>query len=219
MGFQVALGLILADLVVIAMHIVQWATHFAPRGFSLGDDRGFGERFQYAKLLALVALLALLHRRQQWPIHAALVLVFGYLLVDDALMIHERLGEHLAERYALSPAFGLRAVDFGELIVSAVAGSVLLAQLGLAYWFGGSEERVVGRNFIGLLLLLAFCGVGFDMLHIMLRAFDSTMEILEDGGEMIAVSLMVAYAASLHHGGSTNVEERHREWAATEVGA
>jgi len=195
----VGLGLVAADSVLIALHIVQWISPFADRGFFLGDDRGMGEAFQYAKFLVLIAILYVVYRWRRAPIYASLILLFGYLTVDDALLFHEQAGEWLAYRLGIPWAFGLRDVDFGELLYISLAGAFLLGQFGLSYLASPAEERVHGRGFFALLLLLGVCGVGFDALHSFGNAsgFGPLLEILEDGGEMIAVSLMVAHATSL----------------------
>lgn len=97
----------------------------------------------------------------------------------------------------MAPAYGLRAKDFGELAVSAIAGVVLLGLIALCYW--RSEDgpaRSLTRALLPWLCLLVFSGVVLDMVLRQIRAWHrSELEvligrILEDGGEMVAASLL-----------------------------
>ena len=119
-----------------------------------------------------------------------------HLLIDDSQQIHETYGLAIADAFGFQPAFGLRALDFGELVVTALAAGPLLGAIGLAYLFAPrSEERVFTHTMIALLIVLAFFGVGVDMLDIMAPWpwLASTLGIVEDGGEMIVATVMVAY--------------------------
>jgi len=212
---RVAIGLLAADAVMIVLHVIQWISPIADRGFSLGDDRGIAEALQYAKLFALVGILASVYRSRREPIFASLLFLFGYLLADDALILHEKAGALLAARLGLAPAFGLRSIDFGEMLYAVSVGILLLGQFAVAYRATAPSARKDGRVFFVLILLLGCCGVGFDALHSL--ALDTPLgpllEMFEDGGEMIVVSLMVAYATSLLPAGSNLVRRGRREVA------
>jgi phosphoglycerate dehydrogenase-like enzyme len=89
------------------------------------------------------------------------------------------------------------------LLVTGVAASVLLGVIAVAYLSTRSEDlRAVTHGLIALLLLLAVFGVGVDMLDIALpwERIRKILTVVEDGGEMIVASMMVAYALnwSLH---------------------
>lgn len=165
--------------------------------FHIGHDRGYAERFQYVKEASLVLLflsLAFVSGSRGYVVWA---LVFGYLLVDDMLQIHETLGELAATSLELSAIAGLRPEDIGQLIVSAVAGIVLLSPLLLYYAKDKGDFRIDTRCLLLLILALAFFGVLLDAVHIVVDTdwLDAVLAIVEDGGEMIVMSAMLAYAS------------------------
>jgi hypothetical protein len=127
--------LVAADLVLIGVHVVHVFTPYLRNPLnSLEQDRGYAEYFQYTKLYWLILLSAALAVRRRALIYLAWLAVFGYLLVDDAFSVHEQSGAALANSLELTPALGLRAADFGELLVMAIAASAMAALLALGYW-------------------------------------------------------------------------------------
>jgi len=190
----VVLGLLLAtDLAFVVVHIVDTQTGYISNPLnSLARDRGYAEFFQYTKLYWLVLLTGLLALRERVPVHAGWLVVFAYVLADDAFSLHERGGTHVAATLGLRPVLGLRAQALGELVIMAVAGSATLGLLALGYWRSDRPGRVFTHGLARLLMALAFFAVGVDAIHEAVRRTfaDAVFEVLEDGGEMIVVSLM-----------------------------
>ena len=58
---------------------------------------------------------------------------FGFLMLDDALQLHERIGLWLGRRLGLPAVGGLRPDDFGEILVAGTVGASLLLVLVLAW--------------------------------------------------------------------------------------
>jgi hypothetical protein len=190
--------LLVGDLVYIAVHLVWTETRLLNSPLAALDvDRGYAEFFQYMKLLWTVLLLGLLSlRTRRWG-YLAWALLFAYLLVDDSFSLHENIGRLLASRLSLGDAFGLRAIDLGELLVSAMAGGVVAVGIGWAYWRGGAEFRRSSRHLLVLLLAIVFFGVVVDMVHIAIGPegwLDNALVILEDGGELVVTSFIAWYA-------------------------
>lgn len=159
-------------------------------------DSGFGEQWQYVKWLAISAMCAIMSVRCRSAIHLIWTAIFLYLLIDDSLQLHEELGRHFAGMLSFKYAFGLRAQDYGELIVTLLAAVPLMGLLGVFYL---REKKAKPRNFtldmLTLLIALGVFGVGFDMLHIMIKwpVVRPILNLVEDGGEMVIASLMIAY--------------------------
>lgn len=87
----------------------------APR-FRVDVDWSYGEGFGYLKLLLVIGLL--FHLRRRYGLSAVVwSLVFGYVLLDDAFTVHEHYGALLTGWLTLTPGYGLRAQDVGELLV------------------------------------------------------------------------------------------------------
>lgn len=191
--------LLVGDAAFVALHILNH--FFLPAGkssfFYLGHDRGVAEFYQYIKYIWVVLLLTLLAYRSRQYSFLFWCPVFIYLLIDDAVGVHESVGAAIAHRLEMEPLFGLRLQDYGELLVSAGAGFIVLTPVVLAMIKGTPQFRKASLDFICLIGLLAFFGVFVDMLHIALpveRVGKFVLGIIEDGGEMISGSLLVAYA-------------------------
>lgn len=120
---------------------------------------------------------------------------FFYLLVDDALAIHEKVGRLLARHWGFTPPFGIRLQDVGELVVSAGVG------LGLASLILLSLHKS-NKSFKNFSLFLTFSFVGLIFFGVVVDTLNGGTEpgsslkailvIIEDGGEMIVASIMLA---------------------------
>ena len=129
------LGLLLgADCVFMAITAVYQFTDLISFDFySIDTDRGYGEVFQYIKEFWIILLLFLLYLRNRQWIYLIWCFLFGYLLMDDFFMIHENMGELAADFFHFLPHWGLRAKDFGELLVSCFFGFPLLLIISVIY--------------------------------------------------------------------------------------
>jgi hypothetical protein len=130
--------------------------------------------------------------------------VFGVVLLDDAMEIHEDLGKHLVGVLDLRPMLGVRSRDVGEVITWAMMGVIVLPFVLAGFAF---SKRTHVANGLALLIpfgaLVFFAVVVDQAFHIYRDLFfgaDIILATLEDGGEMIAVSLECALAAVLVKG-------------------
>jgi hypothetical protein len=195
---------LLVDIVLIALH---GGHHYLgiPRGdlFSIEWELGYGEIFQYIKEFWIVSLLALRSlgsgrfRLAVQGLNLAWGLLFLYLLADDSLRIHETLGGMLAQELGLSTWLGEKAQDLGELSVSAIAALVLFGLIAWAYRHSSKADRQISMHLSRLLAGLVLCGVVVDTIHSLIPGSLATWAILEDGGEMIVMSLMISYVFQL----------------------
>lgn len=193
---------LLTDLLLVALHLYAAARGNTTREFYVDADRSFGEFIQYTKFLWLTVLVALAAwTRGAWQL-ATWAPLFLYFLIDDALLIHERAGHHLATELGFGPALGLRPADFGEHLVSAGVGLVVLAPIVVGYARADAHVRRDFHVFAILLAVLLFFALVVDSAHVVViddpRVGD-WMGFLEDGGEMLATSGLVvaAYVAGL----------------------
>jgi hypothetical protein len=195
--------LIAADMAFVIAHLVhRHSPLLASNLYSLGQDGGYAEMFQYLKTYWIVIMLGALWSRTRERVYLAWMLLYAYLLCDDALQIHERGGGIIARSWSYQDALGLRAQDFGELTVSAVAGLALLALIAMLYSRGTREARNVSKDLALLLAILVFFGIFVDMLHIMApgRYLKDALAVIEDGGELFAVSAACWYVFRLLEG-------------------
>ena len=124
--------------------------------------------------------------------YLAWALVFTYLLVDDSMQAHERIGAWFADTLALPEVGSLRPVDIGELITSAIAGLVLLSFLTVSYLRASIDARHFARMLAMGIAGLVFFGIVLDMIHFEKGyLLDKAMGAIEDGGEMIVMSAIL----------------------------
>ena len=190
-----------ADIAFVLAHYLLTTGVLDDALFSLELDRGYAEFFQYAKVLSIAITLLAVTARSRVVGYCVWALLFFYLLLDDAFQIHEDFGGYLASTLEFAPALGLRAQDFGELAVSMIAAVVFLSLLALFYISESGGFRKASRHLLLLLLALAFFGIFVDLLHVAVKMgwrITWLFGVIEDGGEMVAVSLMAAYVFLLN---------------------
>lgn len=195
--------LLVADIGFVWAHL-RWAAD--DWYWDLGADTAYPEVFQYVQWgIASLLLFALAWKRRA-AIYVAWAALFFFLLLDDAESFHERAGRWLAKTLDLKAFeaiyqrhfeyFMLYAQDFGELVYGLLLATIVVGALFLA-WPGrqAKRERTVTKWLVGWLVLFAVFAVGFDMLHVMAwEIYPPAIELvamIEDGGEMLCVSLLV----------------------------
>ena len=205
---KLLLRLLLIDFIFIIIHITVCLVYYLGYIEDFGEynflvltqDESYAEMFQYLKYIAFIVMTIYLISIEKSYAYISWVLLFLFFLLDDSLSLHELAGELLAEKYNFEPKFGLRAVDFGELGFVAVMGSIILFTMGIAYFRGGDSFKKRTHRLLFLLAFLVLFGVGFDMLHEMLGEnliVGFVIGLIEDGGEMLIVTLMVCYIYQL----------------------
>jgi hypothetical protein len=189
--------LLLADSIFILLHIGYSAGLITSPLFSIAEDLGYAEVYQYIKEYWIVLLLLILAIGRGRMIYLFWSLLFAYLLFDDSLQIHERLGLYLADALQLPPMWQLRAQDLGELAVAMVFGAFLFGLIGIAYRYGDRIAKQTSKHLFLLVVLVAFFGVLVDMLHSATRWAEPLWLLLEDGGEMVGMSVIAWYVFQL----------------------
>lgn len=194
---KLLLLLLIADLVFVLLHSFRLMDLIWNPLFSIEKDRSYGEMYQYIKELWIVVLLFILTIQRSRVIYFAWSLLFLYLLFDDSLQIHEQGGRYLADYLGLQPMFNLGAKDFGEIIVSMFFGLFLFTFIGIAYLFSDNVAKTISKKLFILVMSVAFFGVVVDMIHIAIPWGRLMWGLLEDGGEMIIMSIIVWYVFAL----------------------
>ena len=185
--------LLLADLAFISIHCLFILGILSGPSYSIERDLGFAEIYQYIKEFWTIVLLLFLAIKERHFTYLLWSLLFVYLLLDDSFTIHEEYGLYLSNYFEFKPMFYLRAIDFGELIVSFFSGFVLLTSIGVSLLFTDNYVKQTSKHLFFLLIMLAFFGIFVDMLHQVLPWAKKIMGLIEDGGEMIVISITVWY--------------------------
>jgi hypothetical protein len=195
--------LISADILLIILYIVHsfsGYTGFLQSQWFSFQDRGFAESYTYVKEYWIVLLLFVLCVKKSRWIYALWALFYGYILIDDSFRLHETLGRMVSTNFSFAPMMGLRPGDLGELIVYVCVGLVFLIPIGVAYYRSDRETKLNTRVFLVILAFLVFCGVVLDIACNMVKGgkvLNVIGGILENGGEMIAVSAMLLFVFCL----------------------
>ena len=201
--------LLVTDVGFIFLHLVHMYTPFLEvTGYSLDQERGYAEVFQYVKYFWVALLLgALALIRREW-IYGVWMVLFFYLLGDDASQFHELGGKSIMNLMDYEDQWGLRAQDFGELSVSLIVLTVFLLLNIKAYASASTDTRTAIKIYGLLLALLAFFGVVVDILNVLTFGnLHLMVGVLEDGGELLSMSLLCWFSFHLlEHMGTLPVQ-------------
>ena len=201
-------ALLAADLFFIVLHILYLLPadvfpFFQEEPFSIKRDAGVAESFQYVKQLWIIIIFLWLVIRQRRTSLLGLAALFGYFLLDDMIQIHETLGDLAAGLFANLPVYELfsrlEADDFGELFAVGIIVLLFLGFIALFYRRAAPDTRRIFHVVFALLGVFIFFGVAVDFVtgFISQRVLRELFMLAEDGGEMLAMSLVCWYASTL----------------------
>ena len=159
--------------------------------FDLEIDNNFPEIFLYLQELAIVILLYLMYRHSTYLLYIAWGLIFCYILLDDSLLIHERIGVWLVDRFDVQNNFGVRGRDITEVIVQLSFGIPLVLFAAWAHFFRGDSFARKVSMWLGVLLaLLVSFAIVLDWFHVKIMIIDlkPVLGTIEDGAEMFVIT-------------------------------
>lgn len=196
-AWAIVLLLLSADLAFITLHAFNALTLWWENPMlNIEKDHGYAESFQYLKYFwASILCIVLAVKAKAWHF-LAWAFLFAYLLADDSLALHEQMGSLIAAQLNFEPPWGLRTQDVGELISALGTALVLCVPLALAYMKGAALFKLVSIHLAQLVIILACFGVLVDMLHMTVQSgwkLKFVLSVIEDGGEMVAASALLAY--------------------------
>lgn len=165
--------------------------------FMVNYDGSYPEIFQYLKYFSICLICLYIIKKRKEYSYISWFFLFLLLLLDDALQFHELFAEWVVEKFDYVDMIGLRAQDLGELTYVALFGPLLLVMMFFGYKKGSQEYKKTTID-IGLLFaIFLFFGIVVDILHELIGSENRYVKLLitliEDGGEMLALSLLVWY--------------------------
>lgn len=168
-----------------------------PPMWRLDMDGSFAEMYQYFKFaLAAVGCLWLALRWRQWVL-VAWAGLFIALTYDDAMQGHEQIGLALAGGGWVDDIGPLGANHVGELIGFAIIEGAWLMMILVGWWFASQPAARLSVWLLLALGALVAAGLVIDAMHAAkILPFQRGLIQLEDGGEMLATSLMLAAVVS-----------------------
>lgn len=174
--------------------------------FDLGTDRGYAETFFQVITAWAVILLGVAAVRLRAPLLALFAISSAYLLVDDYFLVHEGVGVVVAGWVGVEPAGPAgpagpaMTVHLGEALYLGTVGVVVVTSFAIAYRAARPDVRRIARTLAALFAVLAVFGVLVDLLHALVAGptvVDAAFTTVEDGGEIAAMSLIVAFGFAL----------------------
>ena len=179
------------------------------RFLRIDADQGLPELYSYAKTVGIILLLGRMALTTRQLVYSALAFLFVVVLLDDAAEIHESLGKALVGVLDLKPMLGVRARDVGEVITWAAMGAVTMPIVFVGFVFSKKTHVANGLAMLLPFIALLFFAIGVDQVYHSWRNLffgaDIVLATLEDGGEMMAISVECALAAVLVRGGIRDV--------------
>lgn len=196
-------GALAIDLFFVLLHLYTFtlpAIEGSVKRLRLDMDLGYAEIFQYLKFITAAILLVVLFTKERKSIYLTWGLFFLILFADDAFAFHEVYGAKFVRFFDIPAMFGLRAQDIGELAMAGLIGLFLAITILYTLVWGQKKAKKITIHFILLIGILVFFGVGMDMLHSFLNHLPGAgiLTMIEDGGEMVAGSLILWYAFYLN---------------------
>ena len=164
--------------------------HAFHHNFEIGLEGSLAESFNHGMAFVAAFLLLLCYLQTRGRVFVFLTALYAYIWVDDSAQYHERVGEKLGEALQIPVMFGIGRQQYGEFLAWAFAGGVLFLLLLWAWRRRHPGDAGILLPFFLCFVLLVVCGVFADTLHGLLPGrFDTIMQVIEDGGEMVAVTL------------------------------
>jgi hypothetical protein len=167
-------------------------------------DHGIPEFYQYFKEALIAWLLFKTFRATQRRMFAGWGALYTFVLLDDSLQYHERAGAvlgYLPGMSSLAATLGVRPADLGEILAVAPLLAALFLFLVWPFFRERPDIRRVAVTFGCLFVLLIFAGGVMDLVDRIASTAGSGMvqllSLLEDGGEMVVMSLTCVYAGKV----------------------
>lgn len=186
------IGMLVIDFGFVVLHIIQIRVLAEPVPFlSLNHEFSLSENYQYFKFLFAAMLCGFLCLRRGAWVMGVWAVLFVVMALDDAYGMHEYLGKVLTREGYAFEFMGIKRVYIGEIMAFVIVeGILLLAALAGHFQASAQTRALLWRLYAGIGLLI-LAGVVIDALHVMppLESLPG-MTLLEDGGEMMATSLI-----------------------------
>jgi hypothetical protein len=160
--------------------------------FSLTRDRSLSEWWEYTKTGLSAVAFGVAAKRRRTAFYAVLAGLLALATVDNAMGLHEAVG-------------GWTGSALGDLSFFAAVG---LASLALLVWCWPRDSVESKNSFIALkllMLLAAFVALSDYLTATVTHVIPKTSAVgglIEDGGELVSISLLLALALALGFSGT-----------------
>lgn len=182
--------LIALDVSFIALYLLDQIYGLAtdPR-WEVGSEHSYAEMFSYLKLTSVVALLIATFRHSKEQSYLVWAGLFAYVLLDDALLLHQRLRDAFDDHSHSTT---------GQLAAWILVGMLVLAMTAGVVARSSGDDRTNSVLLLTALAALGFFAVAVDLVHAVFHSWfrggDQLFTVMEEGGEQLVQSLTVAIA-------------------------
>lgn len=217
-------GILTALLVLIGIDLVLIAIHVLISGgqylgmiveaqavslltiLSVTRDASLPEYFNHVKELIMLTALALVWVRSRRMIYLIWSAVLLLILGDDSLRFHEHIGDWVAANLPVAQG-SEDGHAFGEIVAWAGYAMVTAALLWWGHRHSSAPERANSWAILAGIVAVSCFAVGVDAVHSIVVRLGAMMDtrlvnglfgLLEDGGEMLMLSLTCAIVLAIY---------------------
>jgi hypothetical protein len=192
--------LLIVDIGFMVLHVIIGIFDPNPALCNISGICAYMNVYHLVKLFWVCLLLLYILKLTKCSGYASWALLFACFFIDDALWLHQKIGDRITP--VLNASFfqglGLQSREY-ELAVLGIAWLVLLSFVAWPYFHGTASFRKVSIDIFLFLAALVFFGLIVDMAEaiglgsILIFA----LGFVEDGGELIVYSILVWYLFQL----------------------
>jgi len=196
-AYVLLLVLLFVDVALIVLHAFNGSVGQVRREiFQIDAQFGLGSLMMFAKFAVIILLLSEIKYIRRDRAFDFWKYLFLYVLLDDVFEISTHAGRWMGTLFSFDEFMGLTPADYGKFAFAIGGGLIVSAFLG--YLLRRSSRNFVSASFAIFVLLSAFAffAVFFDIVHAFFNddpRLEFAFGMLEEGGEMIVVSFLVAY--------------------------
>ncbi len=181
------------DCILIVLHVCAAWLDWVNPAWSIEQDRGFGEGFQYMKQMLCIGFLLSLSRRPGLSgVSLTWLVLILWMLLDDAFSWHEAWAAATVQGFGAHPPWWASGPNF-ELLFMLVTGGLALSAIALVTWRAPRGGRELSLGITALFCVFALFAVGVDYVHALSTGpvLHAMLGVVEEGGEMFSLSLLV----------------------------
>lgn len=190
--------LVSIDIFFIIASLINFSTDLDLSYLSVDIDRGSAEYFQYYKFVGIAFLSFFLFLKSKSPIFLFFSILNLYLYFDDSRLLHEFQGGDIFRIiYRVDPNdiifAGITYSSIGEFIYMFSIGIIVLLMILFLLKFSSIPDRKFIKKIVKLFLIFCLFAIGLDLignLFISNVFIYKLMAIVEDGGEMISITVI-----------------------------
>jgi len=154
------------------------------RFFRLDRDRGFSEIIQYVKTGFVLSILLTAYRATQERVLHAWLILFWVMLVDDAVGLHEELGELFVQWLPIPPVMGIEPSAICEILAFGLMEGTALLYVLYQTLIAKREWQRFSSVFLVVFSPLILSGIVLDAIG---------AGYFESLGEIISMSLILGF--------------------------